>query len=116
VARYDDPEAWLRKVALGLLSNERRRIRNAVRMLRRIGRPATEDGPSGERVDVRRALETLPQAQRAVLVLHHYVGLGVDEVARELGIPAGTVKSRLSRGRAALAPLLIEDVNHDARR
>ncbi len=34
---------------------------------------------------------------RAVVVLHHYVGLNVDEIARELDLPAGTLKSRLSR-------------------
>jgi RNA polymerase sigma-70 factor (ECF subfamily) len=39
-------------------------------------------------------------------VLHHLVGLPVEEVARELGVPTGTVKSRLARGRTALAQVL----------
>jgi RNA polymerase sigma-70 factor (ECF subfamily) len=41
--------------------------------------------------------------------LHHLVGLPVEEVARELRVPAGTVKSRLARGRQALAQVLDTD-------
>jgi RNA polymerase sigma-70 factor (ECF subfamily) len=41
-----------------------------------------------------------------VIVLHHLVGLPVDEVARELRLATGTVKSRLARGRAAMADAL----------
>ena len=66
---------------------------------------------SGDAVDLRRALAALPVAQRQAIVLQD-LGLGVDDIARQLGIPAGTVKSRLSRARAALAPLLREDT-HD---
>jgi RNA polymerase sigma-70 factor (ECF subfamily) len=42
-------------------------------------------------------------------VLHHLVGLPVEEVARELRVPTGTVKSRLTRGRRALAQVLATD-------
>jgi RNA polymerase sigma-70 factor (ECF subfamily) len=38
--------------------------------------------------------------------MHDGLGFSVAEVARELGVPEGTVKSWLSRGRAVLAPLL----------
>jgi RNA polymerase sigma-70 factor (ECF subfamily) len=41
--------------------------------------------------------------------LHYLLGFDVARVAAELGIPSGTVKSRLSRSRAALAPLLTEE-------
>ena len=60
---------------------------------------------------LQRALATLTQEQRAVIVLHHYVGLSVEEIARELSVPAGTVKSRLGRGRAALVPRLREGID-----
>jgi len=42
-------------------------------------------------------------------VLHHLVGLPVEEVAHELRVPTGTVKSRLARGRRALAQVLDTD-------
>jgi RNA polymerase sigma-70 factor (ECF subfamily) len=44
-----------------------------------------------------------------VIVLHHLAGLPVEEVARELRVPTGTVKSRLARGRRALAHVLDTD-------
>jgi hypothetical protein len=51
-------------------------------------------------------------------VRHHLVGLPVQEVAEQLGVPVGTVKARLSRGRAALARRLttqVPEVLHDDR-
>jgi RNA polymerase sigma-70 factor, ECF subfamily len=109
VSGYDDPEAWVRKVALGAVSNRRRKARNRVRAMLRHGPPPDVAGPTGDSVDLQRALAALPPAQRAVLVLQH-LGLGVEQIARELGVRPGTVKSRLSRARATLVPLLREDV------
>jgi RNA polymerase sigma-70 factor (ECF subfamily) len=57
------------------------------------------------------ALRQLPEAQRQALVLHHIADLPVQAVAREVGVPEGTIKARLSRGRAALAALLTEQPN-----
>jgi DNA-directed RNA polymerase specialized sigma24 family protein len=51
----------------------------------------------------------LPVAQRQGLVLHHLVRLPVGKVARELGLPVGTVKTRPARGRRALARRLALD-------
>jgi RNA polymerase sigma-70 factor (ECF subfamily) len=110
VSRYDDPEAWVRQVAFRLLWNRFRRARNAVRALRRSGPEKSTPPPPEEPVDVRRALAALPIPQRQVVVLHYLLDLPVDRVAMELGVPTGTVKSRLARARVALAPLLREDV------
>jgi len=49
------------------------------------------------------ALRALPEAQRQVIALFYLADLPVETIAEELGVPAGTVKSRLSRGREALA-------------
>jgi len=57
-------------------------------------------------LDVHAALATLPEAQRLALVLVDMQGLSVAEAAAVLEVAEGTVKSRCSRGRAALAPLL----------
>jgi len=103
VGRYDDPEAWLRRVALGYVSNRRRTA------ALRHGPAADVAGPTGDAVDLRRALAALPRAQREALVLQD-LGMDVVGIARHLGVPEGTVKSRLRRARAALAPMLREDV------
>ena len=55
---------------------------------------------------IERALKQLPDEQREVLLLISLEGMSYDEVAHTLGVPAGTVMSRLSRGRARLATLL----------
>jgi len=57
-------------------------------------------------VDVHRALSRVPFEYRAVLVLHDAQGLPYDEIASILEIPVGTVKSRLHRGRLALARVM----------
>jgi RNA polymerase sigma-70 factor (ECF subfamily) len=62
-------------------------------------------------------LARLPEEQREVLLLVSLEGLSYDEVAHTLGVPAGTVMSRLSRGRVRLAALLEgEEVRSDAGR
>ena len=55
--------------------------------------------------DLDRAIARLPADQRAVLLLVTLEEMSYDEVARTLGIPIGTVMSRLAAGRAALAKL-----------
>jgi DNA-directed RNA polymerase specialized sigma24 family protein len=53
-------------------------------------------------------LRVLPLGWRKAIVLHHLVGMPVEEAARTLGVPAGTVKTWLARGRRALAARLGE--------
>lgn len=78
--------------------------------------PVEPSDPLGRRElawEIDRALRTLPEEQRTVLVLVDVEGYPVDEVAEMLGIPSGTVKSRCARGRAKLVPLLAHLRNHD---
>lgn len=75
---------------------------------------ADEHGPGFEHVAVTadafdRAFHHLPVEQRAILVLHHRDGLPIAEVAARLGIPEGTVKSRLSAARTALDRSLVRE-------
>ncbi|HSV60229.1 MAG TPA: sigma-70 family RNA polymerase sigma factor [Variovorax sp.] len=65
--------------------------------------PQTEPGLM---LDLQRCLLQLPQEQRAVLLLAALEDFSYDEIARVLGIPAGTVMSRLSRARVRLAELM----------
>jgi RNA polymerase sigma-70 factor (ECF subfamily) len=109
VSRYDDPEAWVRLVAVRLLANRRRRVATGLRVLHRHGVPPHIPAANADTVDISRALAALPLPHRQVVVLHHLLQMSVTEIASTLGVPTGTVKSRLSRARAALAPLLREE-------
>jgi RNA polymerase sigma-70 factor (ECF subfamily) len=60
----------------------------------------------GTRIDLQRCLMQLPEEQRAVLLLVTLEDLSYAEVAKVLGIPAGTVMSRLSRARVRLQELM----------
>lgn len=57
-------------------------------------------------VDVQRALLQIPEEFRAVVLMHDALGIPYEEIAEALGAPIGTVKSRLHRGRVALARAL----------
>jgi RNA polymerase sigma-70 factor (ECF subfamily) len=75
--------------------------RKAVNRLRAHHRdvpPPDVDGLSPDHVALVHALRQIPVDQRRVIVLHHLVGLSVDEIAAEVDAPAGTVKARLARG------------------
>jgi RNA polymerase sigma-70 factor (ECF subfamily) len=101
--RYHDPEAWVRTVAFRRAIDHHRRTARQRRALLRLGPPPSLPPVGAEHVDLVRALRRLPLAQREVLVLHYVAELEVERVAAELRVPVGTVKSRLARGRAALA-------------
>jgi RNA polymerase sigma-70 factor, ECF subfamily len=104
----DNPEAWLRTVAINLQRSRWRKLRNFSRIRERLA-AAPNDLPALEdRLDVIEALRTLPKGQRDVVALHYLADLEVTEVARTLRIAEGTVKSRLSRGRDALALALAD--------
>ncbi|HKE99468.1 MAG TPA: SigE family RNA polymerase sigma factor [Actinomycetes bacterium] len=100
---YDAPEAWVRRVALNLAAQSARRLRRQARALLRLGPPVPVPEVEAGELDLARALGALSLRQRQVVVLHHLAGLPVQEVARELGVPTGTVKSRLTRARSLLA-------------
>lgn len=108
----EHPEAWVRTTAYRLaVSRWRRTTRSRRPADRAVGLPTETAAPNEANVAVVAALKQLPEAQRRALVLHHLCDLPVQAVAHELGVPEGTVKARLSRGRAALAALLTDDPN-----
>ncbi|GAB3065200.1 RNA polymerase sigma factor [Micromonospora schwarzwaldensis] len=106
VRGYDDPEAWLRVVASRIAVSRWRSLRSRARAYLRHGADDHIPAPSTDTVEVVAALRRLPEEQRVALALYYLVGMPVAEVARETAAPVGTVKARLSRGRAALAELL----------
>ena len=99
--------AWVTKVAMNVARSRFRRLL----VERRHQGAATElAGPSGDLVDLRRALAALPRRQREVTVLRYYMDLDLREVAEVLGISDGTVKTSLYRARQALAAALSDDL------
>ena len=65
---------------------------------------------TAQAIDVQRALARVPDDFRAALILHDVQDLPYEEVAEVLGVPVGTVKSRIHRGRVALARALEGDL------
>jgi RNA polymerase sigma-70 factor (ECF subfamily) len=97
-------DAWLNRIVMN-------RCRDRLRQRRRVREIAIDgvDLPTADLADasadtsaVTAAFERLSVADRHILVLHHLHDLSVQEVARQLGVPAGTAKSRLWSARRAL--------------
>ena len=104
----DNPEAWLRTVAVNVARSRWRRMLRWAHVLPELVTPASYADLPEDRLALLTALRQLPQGQREAIALHHLADLPVAEVAFTLGVPEGTVKARLARGRAALATLLTE--------
>lgn len=100
ICRYEDPEGWIRRVAVNVARSRWRRLR---RMVSAHLRPPETAPLSEDHVALMNALRKLPRPQRDAIVLHYLVDMSVDEVAIHQRVPVGTVKARLSRGRRALA-------------
>lgn len=107
VSRLGEPSAWVRTVAWRLAVSQFRRRAVARRMLRRLERDPMEAEASADvAIDVVTALRALSAEHRRVLVLHEMVGMSVREIAAEMGVAEGTVKSRLFRARERLGVAL----------
>lgn len=111
-----DPERftpWLLRILVHCVYRAAKQERRQ-RALRRASRgddDRTSDPTGGldDRDAVDRGFRRLTADYRAVLVVHHYLGLSDDEAADVLGIPAGTVKSRLHRATLAMRAELEAD-------
>ncbi len=100
---------WLHRIVVNACLDRirRRQARPAVPLTdREIQAPHDEHAATVTRLDIRTALARLPEAQRVALVLVDLEDLPVAEVAELLGVPVGTVKSRCSRARTAMALML----------
>ena len=98
--------AWIYRIAHNLTVKRPKEIRT---------QPLAEDPPSrsGSRQDERSmallgAVARLGEPHREVISRKHFAGYSGDDIARQLGIPAGTVRSRLSRAYTELRVMLIE--------
>jgi RNA polymerase sigma factor (sigma-70 family) len=106
-------DAWLHRLTvnacLDLARHRRRRVIEVE--LDPIDGPVVGDvaGALADRDLVDSAMRRLDEAGRAIVVLHYYLGMPLTEVAATLGVPVGTVKSRLHRALGAMRVTVITD-------
>jgi RNA polymerase sigma-70 factor (ECF subfamily) len=99
---------WLFALATNLYRSELRRIPARTVLLEDVAEPADARAADGGLEDrdrdlaVRRAVDRLPVKYREALILFYFHEMDVAAAARSLGLPEGTVKARLSRGREIL--------------
>ena len=107
LTRHGDPKPWIVRVAGNLAIDQWRRQQRAATH----GADTTDsiDAADARRIDLHRALATLPRRQREVVVLRYVVDLSEAETAAALNCAPGTVKSHASRGLAALRAELGEE-------
>lgn len=110
VVNADNPVAWMRTVTLNVARSRYRRHSRLGVLLRRVRPPdETVPGLAPDRVAVLTAIQKLPDGQREAIALHYFADMTVEDIAGVLKTPAGTIKSRLSRARHALAELLSDE-------
>jgi RNA polymerase sigma-70 factor (ECF subfamily) len=106
-------DAWLHRLLVNACFDEsrRRRSRPAEVQLLRLDRPAPGDDVRAlaDRDELERAFRRLPVEQRAVVVMTHYLGMRAPEIAETLGVPVGTVNSRLHYAIRAMRAVLEAD-------
>jgi len=115
VDRFD---AWLRRLVVNACYDEGRRVnrRAEVSLVSIRERSVIDTSAAMAETDrVERAFRQLPLDQRTVLVLQHYFDLSHTEIAETVGVPLGTVKSRLRYGVAAMRAALESDDRSAAR-
>jgi RNA polymerase sigma-70 factor, ECF subfamily len=112
LVRYDDPAAWVRRVAFNLATSRWRRIQTATGFIQR-QRVEHVNEPSPDRVALTKALQGLPDHHRRAVVLHYLADLSIPDIARQERVAEGTVKSWLHRARTALARQLSDQEEAD---
>src|SRR6187397_1679108 len=110
-----DPEkfdAWSYRLLLRACYSEGRRTRHwtpTLRVLPSAGAASDSSGVIVDRDQLERGFRRLSIDHRAVVVLHHYLDMPIDQVAETLGIPPGTVRSRLHYAMQGLRAALEAD-------
>ena len=111
--RLRDPDrfdAWLQRILVHSCYAESTRARRwAMQVRPLVVEPSARDRQEltiDHRDQLERGFRRLPPEQRAILAMHHYLGLSTAEIAASLGIPHGTAKSRLFHAHRAMRAAL----------
>ncbi len=105
-------DAWLNRLLLHAVTDEarsRRRFSAKVEVLRIEPTQPDGTGALADRDELARVFGRLSPDHRTIVVLHHYIGLTVEEAASTIGIPVGTAKSRLHYATESLRAALEAD-------
>ena len=109
----DRLDAWLRRLLVNICIREatRQRRRAVNLMVLPVDGPAAPDDllSVADRDQLERGFRRLPPDQRAILVLHHFLGYSSNEIAETLGIPPATARSRLYNAHRAMRAALEAD-------
>lgn len=104
--RRGTPRVWL----LAIVADRARRLRTR-RRAQRLGGEAVVQPTDGSRIDVERAIATLPPRMRFAVDCFYFVDLSIAETAELMGVSEGTVKSTLADARDRLRVLLEESID-----
>jgi RNA polymerase sigma-70 factor (ECF subfamily) len=106
-------DAWLRRLLVNVCIRQASRERRRTAQLRvlPVDGPAAPDEllPVADRDQLEHGFRRLPPEQRAVLVMHHFLGYSPSEIAETLDIPPGTARSRLHNAHRAIRAALDAD-------
>lgn len=103
IGSYQDPEGWVRRVAINVATSRWRKLRRLVGVphgFESLAAPSVE--LTEDSLDLLAILREMPRRQREALTLYYLVDLSMQEVADEMRIRLGTAKSLVSRGRDLL--------------
>lgn len=101
-------EPWLRRIAVNCAIDQLRRRPRDVVGVEELPEVPSGQSASGEDADLMAAVLRLPPERRVVVVLHYWFGYTRDEISSALGIPSGTVASRLGRALTDLHTRVME--------
>ncbi|MGH2454799.1 MAG: RNA polymerase sigma factor [Candidatus Limnocylindria bacterium] len=110
-------EAWSYRIVVNACYAESRRTRRAqpVTLAMPVNLHDDLEGAVVDRDQLERGFRRLPPEQRAALVLQHYLDLSLPQISEVMGIPIGTVRSRLHYARDAMRAALEADMRPVAR-
>ncbi|QSB05864.1 RNA polymerase sigma factor [Natronoglycomyces albus] len=114
IGGYDDPVAWVRRVAWNLAASRHRRNSVMRRFLLKSKPPEPAPGANPDHVALVEALGQIPPKQRRAIVMHYVADMPIADIAVATGAKPGTVKSWLHRARGELAILLSDNDPTDA--
>jgi RNA polymerase sigma-70 factor (ECF subfamily) len=110
-------DAWLYRLVVNACADQGRQLRRWSTEVRQIPLDASTSDDTGavaDREQIERGFGRLKPEQRAVVVLHYYSGFSAAEIARILGIPEGTARSRLHYATEAMRAALQADARQSS--